>query len=186
MSARITHWQHNSTRESTILKRRSESSTYTTDSLMNNFGHGESALSCVYLCCFCCNRDATWNVSFLCPVGRSRDSGCQTLYREYWWIPETRTGWLNASWIVRALAAISKTKWLRVWVVGYVRRCVSRSQCLSRSAESAIITISLALHSRASVLNIHIHVEAPMVTNWLPYFLPTNLFFGSKRRRLLQ
>ena len=34
----------------------------------------------------------------------------------------------------------------------------------------------------------HIHVEAPMVTNWFPsflYFLPTSLSFGSKRSMLL-
>ena len=31
----------------------------------------------------------------------------------------------------------------------------------------------------------HTGVEAPMVTNWFPYFLPTSLFFGSKRSKLL-
>ena len=31
----------------------------------------------------------------------------------------------------------------------------------------------------------HTDVEAPMVTNWFPYFLPTSLFFGSKRSKLL-
>ena len=31
----------------------------------------------------------------------------------------------------------------------------------------------------------HTDVEAPMVTNWFPYFLPTSLFFGSKRCKLL-
>ena len=27
----------------------------------------------------------------------------------------------------------------------------------------------------------HIHVEAPMVTNWFPNILQTSLFFGSKQ-----
>ena len=31
----------------------------------------------------------------------------------------------------------------------------------------------------------HTDVEAPMVTNWFPYFLPTSLFFGSERSKLL-
>ena len=31
----------------------------------------------------------------------------------------------------------------------------------------------------------HTDVEARMVTNWFPYFLPTSLFFSSKRSRLL-
>ena len=31
----------------------------------------------------------------------------------------------------------------------------------------------------------HTDVEAPMVINWFPYFLPTSLFFSSKRSRLL-
>ena len=31
----------------------------------------------------------------------------------------------------------------------------------------------------------HIHVQAPMVNNWFPYFLPTSLFSDSKRSRLL-
>ena len=30
----------------------------------------------------------------------------------------------------------------------------------------------------------HIHVEALMVTNWFPYFLPTSLFYCLKRSRL--
>ena len=31
----------------------------------------------------------------------------------------------------------------------------------------------------------HTDVEAPMVTNWFPYFLPASLLFGSKRSKLL-
>ena len=31
----------------------------------------------------------------------------------------------------------------------------------------------------------HTDIEAPMVTNWFPYFQPTSLFFGSKRSKLL-
>ena len=54
---------------------------------------------------------------------------------------------------------------------------------LSAEQERAVEAISLAFHSVLHWLKAmcHIHVEAPMVTNWFPYFLPTSSFFGTKR-----
>ena len=64
--------------------------------------------------------------------------------------------------------------------------------CLPCSAEGVTeaLSLSLALHSVPRVsprlkAMCHTDVEAPMVTNWFPYFLPTSLLFGSKRSKLL-
>ena len=39
--------------------------------------------------------------------------------------------------------------------------------------------------NRSFFLVFSMHVEAPMVTDWFPYFRPASFFFGSNRSRLL-
>ena len=91
----------------------------------------------------------------------------------------------NALW-----NALIVREWINPWQIGTT---VARYKSQYRTAIRVFIPWSLGLHDSSAMCShvvyfkamCHTDVEAPIVTNWFPYFLTTSLFFGLKRSKLL-